>query len=265
MSRIRSVHPGLFTDEAFASRSPLAMVLFIGLWTECDDNGVFEWKPVTLKMKLLPVHAADCAELLDELSGAGMVRRYEIDGRQLGAVRNFCRYQRPKFPKSQHMMTDDIRSYVGSTRAATEIPPDDPPPIPRNGEIRPQMEEGGGRMKREKKDSHLADGSEHSAARPAPGQPYAFVGSVIRLNSADLEAWRRAFPRYPSLEAELTAIDAKLRDNPPADGKWFGLVAAWLRAKHDKLPEPAKRKDPNAKFVADAPIWDEIRRQKAGR
>ncbi len=41
MARIRSIHPGLFTDEAFMALSLLARVVLPGLWTECDDQGVF--------------------------------------------------------------------------------------------------------------------------------------------------------------------------------------------------------------------------------
>jgi hypothetical protein len=33
MPRIRSVHPGLFTDEAFVTVSMAARVLLIGVWT----------------------------------------------------------------------------------------------------------------------------------------------------------------------------------------------------------------------------------------
>ena len=65
MARIRSVHPGLFTDESFMSASPLARIVMIGVWTEADDNGVFEWKPLTLKARLLPADNADMAAILD--------------------------------------------------------------------------------------------------------------------------------------------------------------------------------------------------------
>ena len=54
MARIRSVHPGIWTDEAFLSCDPLARLLFIGIWTDADDHGAFEWKPIGLKLKLLP-------------------------------------------------------------------------------------------------------------------------------------------------------------------------------------------------------------------
>lgn len=156
MARIRSVHPGLFTDEAFVSASPLARLLWIGIWTECDDQGAFEWKPITLKMRLLPVDNADVPALLDELADLDMVRRYVVDGRNYGVVRNFARFQRPKKPNSVFPIPDEFRTYLGSSVPSSEPdddegghgsppPPRNPPPVPPKGEITPQMEDGGGR------------------------------------------------------------------------------------------------------------------------
>ena len=81
MSRIRSVHPGLWTDEQFVSLSAFARLLVIGLWNECDDGGTFEWKPITLKMRLLPADNVDVASLLAEIEDAGIAIRYEIEGK----------------------------------------------------------------------------------------------------------------------------------------------------------------------------------------
>ena len=112
MSRIRSTHPGLWTDERFVSVSPHARLLFMGLWNECDDYGAFEWSPLKLKMRLLPADPVDAADLLAELERAGSVLRYEVDGRSLGAVRNFCRFQRPKKPGSTFPLSDAARGFV---------------------------------------------------------------------------------------------------------------------------------------------------------
>ena len=94
MSRIRSVHPGLFTDEKFILLSERAQVFFIGLWTEADDYGAFEWKPITLKIKLRGGKDGDVEPLLEEMISVDCITRYEHGGRQLGLIRNFCRYQR---------------------------------------------------------------------------------------------------------------------------------------------------------------------------
>lgn len=113
MSRIRSVHPGLFTDEAFVTLGPAAQVFWIGLWCEADDQGVFEWKPLTLKMRLLPASPQMVEPLLEELVTAGCIRRYDVDGRWFGVVRNFARHQRPKSPKDIHPLPEELRNYAG--------------------------------------------------------------------------------------------------------------------------------------------------------
>jgi hypothetical protein len=147
MARIRSVHPGLFTDEAFVSCGALARLLLIGLWTEADDQGVFEWKPITLKMRILPVDNVDVDALLDELSVLNVVRSYEHDGRKYGAIRNFRKYQRPKKPNSVHFIPPEFRTYVGLSAPSSEPEPVKETPVPKKSEIAPQMEDGGGRRR----------------------------------------------------------------------------------------------------------------------
>lgn len=112
MARIRSVHPALWTDESFVSVSPLARLFLIGLWNEADDNGIFQWKPLTLKMRLLPGDGVDAASLLEELEGTGAIMRYETDGKPFGAVRNFRKFQRPERPKPVHPITPEIAQFV---------------------------------------------------------------------------------------------------------------------------------------------------------
>ena len=125
MARIRSVHPSLFTEEAWVSCSPLARLLIIGLWTDADDQGVFEWKPLQLKMRLLPGDEASAPPLLAELEGAGLILRFEDEGKSFGAIRDFRRKQRPKSPTASHPLPKHLRSYVGLERAASEPPPAD--------------------------------------------------------------------------------------------------------------------------------------------
>lgn len=143
MARIRSIHPGLFTDELFAGLSMAARVLLLGLWTEADDQGVFDWKPVTLKMRLMPVDNVDVPALLLELEQADVIRRFEQDARAFGAIRNFCKYQRPKTPKYRELKSSDLRNYVASQYPVTETTEPDPASFPQKVEMAPQMEEGG--------------------------------------------------------------------------------------------------------------------------
>jgi hypothetical protein len=116
MSRIRSIHPGLFTDEAFMSltvEAPLACPLLLGLWCEADDAGTFEWKPLTIKARILPAASPDVNQLLAALVSADVIKQFEIDGKRFGVIRNFVKFQRPKEPKVVHPSSPESLAYAG--------------------------------------------------------------------------------------------------------------------------------------------------------
>lgn len=166
MARIRSVHAGLFTDEEFMSRSPHARLLWIGLWTEADDQGVFEWKPLTIKARLLPADNVDISDLLAELAAADFIKIYEMGGRQYGAVRNFRRFQRPKYPNAVHPIPDDLRKYVGLDASAAVNGADKGRVVPKHspnaGGKPPQMEDGEGDVVGEERVEAPAKGTRFS-------------------------------------------------------------------------------------------------------
>ncbi len=147
MSRIRSIHPGIWTDEEFVGLSSFARLLFIGIWNECDDKGLFVWSPLQLKMRVLPADNVDAGALLDELAASNSVRKYEIGGKSYGAVRNFAKFQRPKKPNDIHPASSQILAYAGhgSEPASTddEVVPHQ---LPTASEKPPQMEDGGGKV-----------------------------------------------------------------------------------------------------------------------
>ena len=119
MSRIRSVHPGLWSDERFVSVTAWARLLFVGLWNECDDQGSFEWSPLKLKMRIFPADSIDVAPLLMDLEAAGCVMRYEAGARPYGAIRNFCRWQRPKKPNTIYPQPSEVRDWVAAAARQT--------------------------------------------------------------------------------------------------------------------------------------------------
>jgi hypothetical protein len=141
MARIRSVHPGLFTDEAFMAASAAARVLLIGLWTEADDQGVFEWKPLTIKARLLPADMVDISDLLSELENLGQVMRFEHESKSYGALKNFRKYQRPQKPTAVHPLPEPIAVYVGLSATATVGVSEQSATPPGKS---PQMEDEGG-------------------------------------------------------------------------------------------------------------------------
>lgn len=153
MARIRSVHPTIWTDEAFVSCSAFARILCMALWTEADDQGAFPWKPVTIKMRLLPADEVDVPALLAELVEHNIICRYEVEGRGYGLFRNFGKFQRPKKPNAIHHVPDELRTYAGLVPHQTSTAP----------ETDEQMEDGGGRME--------VGSDPDGSALPAPARP----------------------------------------------------------------------------------------------
>jgi hypothetical protein len=200
MARIRSIHPGLFTDEAFASLSMAARVLLLGIWTEADDQGVFEWKPVTLKMRIFSADNVDVVPLMEELKGADAIRQFSLEGKAHGAVRNFCRYQKPKTPKYRTVNDDEIRNYVASKYPKEETPPPQPGPFPQNGEMGAQREEGGDRL-------FLGIGKEEGESAPAKAAPQGLGSQIDPVFQPAPEAIERCHEQG----ATDTEIDSEVR------------------------------------------------------
>lgn len=145
MPRIRSIHPGFFTDERLVTTGFEARLLFLGLGVEADDKGIFEWKPVTLKMRIFPADNMDIEKRLAELEAVDAIQSYEIEGRKYGAIRNFRRYQRPKTPNDIHPITPEIGNYIGPPPKKAEKTSGDEGSFPQKGEKGAQMEDGGGK------------------------------------------------------------------------------------------------------------------------
>jgi hypothetical protein len=230
MSRIRSVHPGLFTDECYVSVSMVARVLVPGIWTECDDRGVFEWKPLTLKMKIFPADNVDVVALLSELENANIVKRFTEQGKDYGAVRNFCKYQRPKKPAYRYPLPDHLREYVDPPKQRGSEPV--PNQLPTGGEKSPQMEDGGWRRKEEKKDI----GAVAKATRPARNEKFEeFKKAYPKRKGANpwkpaRDQWNAAIKRGDDPNSILAALKAGVGfDREKIGTEYIPQAVKWLR------------------------------------
>jgi hypothetical protein len=58
-----------------------ARLLAIGIWTQCDDHGIFEWKPNYLKFTICPVDGVDVPHLLTELEAHNCIKPFQEGGR----------------------------------------------------------------------------------------------------------------------------------------------------------------------------------------
>jgi hypothetical protein len=95
--RIRTIKPELPEDEKLGECSRDARLLFILVWTICDDHGRFRAAPVYLRTRLFPYDMAlpeDVDKWLGELAGIRRVKTYEVDGERYGQVVNWAKHQR---------------------------------------------------------------------------------------------------------------------------------------------------------------------------
>lgn len=76
MARIRTIKPEFFTSDDICALSPLARLLYIGLWCEADREGRMVWTPSGFKRRYLPDDECDAAALCAELTGRGLVVLY---------------------------------------------------------------------------------------------------------------------------------------------------------------------------------------------
>lgn len=99
MARIRTVKPEFFANEELqdleaANPGAYCMLVYAGLWGHCSKDGVFEFRPRTLKLSILPFLDYSMADTLALLEQAGFVRRFCVDGKEYGYIASFEKHQR---------------------------------------------------------------------------------------------------------------------------------------------------------------------------
>lgn len=215
MARIRSTHPEQWTDERFVTCSPLARLLALALRNEADDGGVFQWRPVQLKIRLMPADNCDVSELLAELEAAHVVRRYEINGSSYGAIRNFKRFQSPKKPREVHPRTEWVEEYVTTGGC----------PVPHQFPTDTEQVRGEGKGKEGK------GGESGSEPEPPPPPNLPHGKRVTSIDALTLEEGEHSLAR--ELRVDATNELAKFKDNCRAKGRVFkdyrSAFRNWLR------------------------------------
>jgi hypothetical protein len=93
MSHIRSIKPEYFVHEGVNEMSIAARLMLPGIWTCCDKHGRFEWKPKTLKLKILPFDDVNFESLMLEAVTGGFITRYEVGGQKYGLCMNWAKHQ----------------------------------------------------------------------------------------------------------------------------------------------------------------------------
>jgi hypothetical protein len=100
MARIRSIKPEFFKhgdlqDLEIANPGQYVMLVYAGLWTLCDKNGVFLCNARDIKNEILPYINFDMQKTLDVLEKDGYFVKYQFKGKVYGFVPTFEKYQFP--------------------------------------------------------------------------------------------------------------------------------------------------------------------------
>jgi hypothetical protein len=105
MARIRTIKPEFFTSDDICALSPLARLLYVGLWCEADREGRMAWTPRVFRRRYLPDDPCEVEALAGELVARGLVVLY---GEGLACIPTFARHQ-----------------HVNPREAASKLPPPD--------------------------------------------------------------------------------------------------------------------------------------------
>jgi hypothetical protein len=123
MARQRNIAPGFFRNEDLGECSPLARLLFAGLWCWADRLGRVEDRPKRLRAEILPYDSADGEALVAELTEHGFLRRYEAAGARVLQIVNFNRYQKPHPRESPSTLPDENGLTEDPTQGAPKVDP----------------------------------------------------------------------------------------------------------------------------------------------
>lgn len=85
MARIRAIKPEFWSSGQVMECSPLARLMFIGLWNFCDDAGRMVLSCKRIKAQIFPADDMDAEairRMIDDLSTNDLVYVYRVDGKE---------------------------------------------------------------------------------------------------------------------------------------------------------------------------------------
>ena len=105
MSRIRTIKPEFWSSGQIMDCSPLARLLFIGLWNYCDDAGIHPASIKRIKAEVFPsdnFSMNDIRQWVDELIQTRLIFEYILDEEAYWIVTGWKKHQRIDRPTYRH-------------------------------------------------------------------------------------------------------------------------------------------------------------------
>lgn len=233
MLRIRTVKPELFTHDGLYDLEvetglPIRLA-FIALFTACDREGRFKWRPRQLGAQLLPYDLLDFSRVLDALTTRGFVQKYTVSGEEFGVIPTFTRHQ-----------------LVNNRESASDLPK--PPPdlicdaCPTRAPRVPHATQGEGKgregNRREGESTLSLDSDEIHPPAESPELPLSCEDAFQKFWDAypkkkskpdALRAWQK-LKLSAKLPEILAAIEVAKKSVEWADPQFISYPASWLNA-----------------------------------
>lgn len=103
MARQRFIHPEIWTDEKFARLKPVERLFFIGLFSNCDDEGRISASPAYLRSIIFPfdrIGLKKVKQIRDAVvANFDSILLYSVNGNEYLQIKSFGKYQKPRYPR----------------------------------------------------------------------------------------------------------------------------------------------------------------------
>lgn len=139
MARYRTVKPEFWTSEQVLECSPIARLMFIGMWNYADDAGRLPLSAKSIKAQVFPsddITLDTIRGMIDELSSNSLVLVYSIDGKEYLQItgwhhQKIDRPQPGKYPAPQEEHSTTIRRMVAPEENRKEEKEEERRPVAR--------------------------------------------------------------------------------------------------------------------------------------
>lgn len=125
MARIRTIKPEFWTSEQIAECSPIARLLFIGLWNFCDDSGIHPASIKRVKMEIFPGDDFSPEQIqgwLEELLSKGLIKLYTAENQDFFQVTGW-HHQKIDKPNPKYPQPDNSTTFRRTFSECSEIIP----------------------------------------------------------------------------------------------------------------------------------------------
>ncbi|MEA4854222.1 MAG: hypothetical protein VB082_08125 [Christensenella sp.] len=176
MARKRMIDPNIWQSEDFARLSVLARLVFIGLFSNADDEGRGRAKPMYVKSNLFPydedMRVTDIEKSLSEIAAFLSITFYTADENQYYSLDHWKGWQRVDKPQP------------------SKIPP---PPPGKEEEIPGTLGDPSGNARRtvapNRKEENRTEGNQKETGFAAPSEAEVAEYCISRSNNVDADAF----------------------------------------------------------------------------